>query len=178
MVYPFLVKIDVKFNVLRLKGVFTLTLFNKLKFTFKLRIKHGYVYIYLNNKEIKAQITKRNFSFVFIVNLIKHLYFREQFLILGVNSQFGYVLDSRITAVTSGYMDVLFKGIFCKIKNNKLSSHIFVNVEPKYNEDIFNFRLTNIVRVSVVDLIYSVIVALFYAWRDYVKDKKSILVKN
>ena len=51
IVYPFLISFEVKFNLLRMKGVFTLILFNKIKIQFKLRVKNGYVYIYHNRKQ-------------------------------------------------------------------------------------------------------------------------------
>ena len=100
------------------------------------------------------------------MSLINQLYFREQFLDLDVISNFGYNLDSRITAVGCGYIDVLVKSLLGKLKNNKKSSHIFVSVEPKYNQDIFNVRVTNVFRISIWDMLYTLIYTKFIMWRE------------
>lgn len=157
-IYPFLVKFDVRFNILKLKGTVIFKIFNKIKFEFKIRIKHGYVYINHKNKERKEKISKKNINLIYIGELIKQLYFREQFLSLIITSNFGYVLDSCATAVGAGTIDVIGKCLFMKIKNNKKSADIFVSVEPKYNEDVFNIRLENEVRISIFDLIYTLVV--------------------
>ena len=56
LIYPFLVKIDVKFNIIRLKGAVIITLFNKIKLEYKVRIKHGYVYINHKAKSAKKKL--------------------------------------------------------------------------------------------------------------------------
>ncbi|MBR6778788.1 MAG: hypothetical protein IKM43_01375 [Clostridia bacterium] len=171
-IYPFLLQFDVRFNILRLKGSVAIKIFNKFKFEFKIRIKNGYVYINHKKKIRKEKISNKNVKVLFILELIKQLYFREQVLQLNVVSNFGYVNNSATTAVTSGFIDVMCKSILSKIKNNKKLSHIFVSVEPKYNEDIFNIRIINTVRISVVDIIYTLIYTKINTWRKYEKDRK------
>ena len=156
-VYPFLIKFEIKFNALKLKGGLSVKLFNKIKFEFKFRVKNGYIYLYFNNKERKEKIDKKNINIVFITNLINQLYFRHQLLNCNVISNFGFVLDSMVTATTCGFIDVMSKCALAKVKNNKKSAHIFVDVNPKYNEDIFNFRLVYEMRMSVVDIFYTLI---------------------
>ena len=169
-IYPFLVQFDIKFNVLKLRGEVAITIFNKFKIDFKIRIKHGYIYINHKNKERKEKISNKNFSVVLILNLINQLYFREQFLDLTILANFGYVLDSRVTATICGYIDVISKSLLGPIKNNKKSSHIFVSVEPKYNEDVLNARVRNIVRISFLDIVYT----LFYTFIHARKKKKKV----
>ena len=170
-IYPFLVEFDIKLNILKLKGIFTIKLFNKLKLSVKFRIKNGYIYVYFKKKEKKLKISEKNISFVFILNLFKELYFREQFLSLSVISNFGYNLDACATATTSGIIDVITKGTLAKIKNNKKSAHIFTKIEPKYNEDIFNVRLNQIFRISTFDLIYTFIYTIIITWSGNEKRK-------
>lgn len=167
IIYPFLIKLDIRLNVLRLKGVLIIKLFNKIKFEFKFRIKNGYVYLYYKNKEIKQKISNKNISLRFIFILIKQTYFRQQLLNSKLTSNFGYLNDSRITALTSGYIDCVAKGILAKIKNNKKSAHIFIDVEPKYNEDICNIRFEWEVRMSIFDMLYTFIFTIYYFCRDY-----------
>lgn len=159
-VYPFLIKFEIKCNVLKLKGGFIIKFFNKIKLEFKFRVKNGFAYIYFRNKEIKEKISDKNINIIFIINLIKSIYFRHQLLNCNLTSNFGYVLDSMVTATTCGLIDVVSKGILSKVQNNKKSAHIFVEVNPKYNEDIFNLRFNYEMRMSVVDIIFSFVVCV------------------
>ena len=70
------------------------------------------------------------------------------------------MLNSCTTATACGIIDVVSKSILGKIKNNKKTAHIFIDINPKYDEDIFNIRFVNVVRMSVVDIIYAFIVAI------------------
>ena len=171
-VYPFLVKLDVRINILRLKGMVKITIFNKINFEIKFRIKNGYIYIYHKKKERKEKLTSKNINVILVVNIINQFYYRQQLLNLNLNSNFGYNLDSCVTATACGYIDVLSKGILSKIKNNKKSAHIFEKVEPKYNEDICNLRLTYEIRMSVLDIIYSLVYSIVNTWRYYEKNRK------
>lgn len=171
--YPFLVKFDVRFNILKLKGIIKLTVFNKFTFELKIRIKHGYIYINHKNRERKEKISNKNINIMFIFQLINQLYFRQQVLNINVISNFGYCNDSCTTAVVAGNIDVLSKTILGKIKNNKKSAHILVSIEPKYNEDIFNLRVINEFRISVFDLIYTFIYTKIIMWRENYENRKS-----
>ncbi len=171
-IYPFLVKFDVRFNFLKLKGKVIFTIFNKFKFEFKIRIKHGYIYINHKKKLRKEKISASNVNVIFFMHLINQFYFRQQYLQCEVSSNFGYSLDSATTAVGCGFIDVLSKCILSKIKNNKKTAHIFVNVEPKYNQDVLNLRVANTVRLSVVDIIYALVYTQIYSWRSYEKQRK------
>ncbi len=171
-IYPFLIKFEIKFNILRLKGGVSIKFFNKIKLTLKFRIKNGYIYIYFNNKELKEKIDKKNISLVFISNLVQQIYFRHQLLNCNLISNFGFILDSMVTATTCGLIDVASKGIFAKLKNNKKSAHIFVDVNPKYNEDIFNLRLNYEIRMSIVDIIYTLFYTIFNTVKTKIMEKK------
>ena len=167
LIYPFLIKVDIRFNLLKLKGTMIIKLFNKFKFELKFRIKHGYVYINHKNKSRKEKITDKNVNIVFFLNLVNQLYFREQLLDFYFISNFGYVNNSCITAVGCGYVEVLVKSFLAKLKNNKKSAHIFVETSPKYNQDILNFRVATSFRISVFDIIYALIVARVKVWKYY-----------
>lgn len=172
IIYPFIIKIEIKFNLIKLKGVFYIKILNKFVLLFKFRIKNGYVYIYHKNKERKEKIIDNNPNIIFFLNLIKQIYFREQLVNLEFRSNFGYSLDSCITATGCGYVDVITKCVFAKIKNNKKMAHIFVLVEPKYNEDILNIKFDSSIRISIFDILYSFIYAKIYFWRSYGRRKK------
>lgn len=175
IIFPFLIEFDIRFNILRLKGSLNIKILNKYVIDFKIRIKHGYVYINHKNKERKEKISDKNVNVMFILNFIKQLYFREQFLNLEIHSNFGYMYDAMLTAVISGTIDVITKSMIGKIKNNKKSTHILIDVKPKYNEDILNIRVLNSVRIAIFDILYALILSKFYVWREYEKSGKSRL---
>ena len=170
-VYPFLIRVEIKLNALKLKGGLSVKFFNKIKFEFKFRVKNGYIYIYFNNKERKEKIDKKNINILFISNLIKQLYFRHQLLNCNLISNFGFMLDSMVTATTCGVIDVVSKGLLSKVKNNKKTANIFVEVNPKYNEDIFNFRFVYEMRMSVVDIIYTLVSTIIKTIQNKIKGK-------
>jgi len=93
-IYPFLMKMDVRLNILRLKGIIQFTIFNKFKFEFKFRIKNGYIYIYHKRKERKEKLTSQNINVVFIKNVINQFYYRQQLLNMDVSSNFIVILPS------------------------------------------------------------------------------------
>ena len=170
-VYPFLIKFEIKCNVLKFKGGISVKFFNKIKLEFKFRVKNGYIYIYFNNKERKEKIDKKNINIVFILNLVNQLYFRHQLLNCNLISNFGFVLDSMVTATTCGLIDVISKSILAKVKNNKKSANILVEVNPKYNEDIFNLRISYEMRMSAVDIIYTLLFTIFRTIQNKIKGK-------
>ena len=169
--YPFLIKFEIKCNVLKLKGGISVKFFNKIKLEFKFRVKNGYIYIYFNNKERKEKIDKKNININFVLNLINQLYFRHQLLNCNLISNFGFVLDSMKTATTCGFIDVMSKCVLAKVKNNKKSAHIFVEVNPKYNEDIFNLKLNYEMRMSAVDIIYTLVFTIIRTIQNKIKGK-------
>ena len=69
-IYPFLMKMDVRLNMLKLKGIIQFTIFNKFKIEFKFRIKNGYIYIYHKRKERKEKLTSKNINVVFILRIM------------------------------------------------------------------------------------------------------------
>lgn len=170
-VYPFLIKFEIKCNVLKLKGGISIKFFNKIKLEFKFRVKNGFIYIYFNNKERKEKIDKKNINIAFVLNLINQLYFRHQLLNCNLVSNFGFVLDSMVTATTCGFIDVVSKCVLAKVKNNKKSAHIFVAVNPKYNEDIFNLRVNYEMRMSVVDIIYTLVFSIIRTIQNKIKGR-------
>ena len=161
-VFPVLIQFEVKCNILKLKGSFSIKIFKWFKFEFKFRVKNGYAYVYYKNKERKEKISRKNLSLVFIYILINQVYFRQQVLNFNFISNFGYVNDSMITATICGYVDVITKSLLARLKNNKKNAHILIDVNPKYNEDVFNVRLNTSTRLSVFDVIYSILYTAFY----------------
>ena len=178
IIYPFLIKFDLRLNVLRLKGSVKITIFNKFNFQIKFRIKNGYIYIYFRKKERKEQLTNKNINLVFIGNIIGQFYYRQQVLNVDFKSNFGSNLDACVTATGSGYIDVFSKCVLSKIKNNKKSSNIFIFNQPKYNEDICNMRLVYEIRMSVLDIIYAFVYAIKNTWGEYENGKNKFKRKQ
>ncbi|MBR1987623.1 MAG: hypothetical protein IKA36_01155 [Clostridia bacterium] len=170
--FPFLVEFDIRFNILKLKGRVIIKFLKFVKLEFNIRIKNGYIYINHKNKLKKEKLTEQTISFQYLIKLLNQMYFREQFISVNLKSNFGYKFDAKDTAVATGYIDVISKSILAQFKNHKKSTHIFVSVEPKYNQDIFNFRLTTSVRISIFDILYSALIAGYYLRREYNEKRK------
>ncbi len=175
--FPYLVQFDIRFNILKLKGKVEIKFLKFVKLKFNIRIKNGYIYINHKNKLKKEKLTDQTISFRYLIKLLNQMYFREQFLHVDLRANFGYKYDAKDTAVASGYIDVISKSILSQFKNHKKSTHIFVSVEPKYNEDIFNFRLETSVRISMFDVLYSAILAWYYLRREE-NEKTRKLIKS
>lgn len=173
LAYPFLIEFEAKFNVLRMKGVISLKLFNKIKIQFKIRFKNGYGYIYFKKKEKKIKLTNKDFNFILIKNVVQQLYYRQQIINLNLSSNYGFVLNSCATAIVCGYFDVLTKCLLSKVKNNKKYAHILVNIEPKYNEDVFNAKIKTTFRISLFDIIFALIYTIINSWGKYERKRKS-----
>lgn len=158
---PFLITITVTCNVVKLKGM------TKIKILFwtteiRFRIKHGYLYLYRNGKEIKEKLSSKNVNLRFLLHLMNEIYYRERLISLEFVSNFGYNIDALTTALVSGYIDVISRAVLSKIKHNKKSANIFTQVEPKYNQDICNIRVKTKVDNSLFDLLIAFVMAKCY----------------
>ena len=158
---PFLITITLTCNVVKLKGMV------KIKILFwtqeiRFRIKNGYLYLYQNGREIKEKISRKNVNLKFLIKFTGETYLRQELLKLEFSSNFGYNLDSLVTASTASLIDVIAKSVLAKIKHNKKSSNIFTVVNPKYNEDVFNIRVKTAVSNSLFDIIVAFIMSKCY----------------
>ena len=167
---PFLIKITFTCNVVKLKGMVKIKILfwkNEMRF----RIKNGYIYIYKNGKEIKEKISSKNVNLRFLIKFMSETYMRQKLCEMEFHSSFGYNLDSFVTAKISAYIDIISKSILSKIKHNKKSANIFTQIEPKYNEDVFNIRVKSYVSNSLFDILIAFIMTKTYVRRIYVSKK-------
>lgn len=178
LVMPYFISFNIKFNILKLKGKVIFRILKIFKIELNIRIKNGYVYINRKNKIQKEKISNKNIKLRFLLRFMNELYFREQLLKLNFYSNFGYINDSCVTAVGSGYIDVIAKSIIAKIKNNKKYLNILIDVKPKYNEDILNMRLNYDINISPLEMLMSLLYAAYYTWRDNEKNGNNKLNKR
>ncbi len=161
LIIPISIKVKLSFNILRLSGSVSITLFNIINFKLRVSFRGQYVYITRKNKTRREKLSSQNFNIALVIQLIRQLYFRTIINQLNFVSQSGYYNDAMITALESSIIDILSKSLYARILHNKKSAHIFIQNEAKYNQDCLNIKIETRVNISLFDIIYSVINSLW-----------------
>ena len=155
------IKFKIVFNILRLSGAVEIVLFKIIRFKLNVRFRGPYVYIAINNKTRREKLSSKNFNIAFVVQLSRQIYFRTHLEQLKFNGDIGYYNNAMVTAMASSIIDIVGKCLGARILHNKKSAHIFVSNETKYNQDSLNLRLEGKINISIFDIIYSLINALW-----------------
>ena len=161
LIIPIPIKVDVKFNILRLSGNVEIALFKFIKNKLHVRFRGQYIYVTTNNKTRREKLTSKNFNVAFVFQMIRQLYFRLILNSLIFVSEGGYYNDAMITAIGSGVIDIVSKCIYSRILHNKKSAHIFIQNEAKYNQDCLNFKIEARINISIFEVLYSIINSLW-----------------
>lgn len=161
LIIPIPIKFKVVFNILRLSGAVEIAIFKLFKFKLRVRFRGAYVYITQNNKTRREKLTAKNFNIVFVVQIIRQLYFRTILRDLKFVGDVGYYNDAMVTAMASSAIDIVAKCLSARILHNKKSAHIFISNDTKYNQDCLNLKVEGKVNISIFDVIYSIINTLW-----------------
>lgn len=151
----------INFDLLHLKGELMLKASVFKPISIKIKVKKGYIYLTVKNKTQKEKLSMKNPHITFVYDLIRMLYFRQVIKELTVDGNIGYVNNAFAGAMLANFNDILIKCIVAPVKNNKKSAHIFVNIIPNYNNDIYTLKLFNEISLSVFDVLYSLAIAKF-----------------
>lgn len=154
---PIKTKTVIKGNILNLSAQMHISLFKFNIVKLKVKINGGFVYITKGKWTYKEKLTSSNINLVFLFNFLKELYFRTQLLELTQEADIGYKDNAMTTSLLVSGLDIVSKGILCKVKNNKKYSHIFINNSAKYDSDCLIFKLQTILKINIFDVIYSFI---------------------
>lgn len=155
LTFPVQTKVVLKANVLNLSAQLFISILGVNLVKLKIKFKGNYVYITKGKYTYKEKLTPSNIDVVFAVNFVKLLYFRLQLLELTEESEIGYQNNAMTTSLGVASVDIITKGILARIKNNKKSSHIFIDNYAKYNQDCLNFKLESSICINILDIIYS-----------------------
>ena len=157
LIIPIPIKINLSFNILRLSGEMSLRILKLINYKIRVRFRGAYVYVTCNGKTRREKLTSKNYNVAFVMQLIRQLYFRVILTTLKFVSEEGYYNDAMITAIGSGLIDIVSKCAKGRILHNKKSAHIFIQNEAKYNQDCLNMKLECEVKISIFDILYSIV---------------------
>ena len=152
---PIKTKIVAKSNILNLSSQLSIEVFKLKILKLKIKFRGNYVYVTKGKYTYKEKLTPSNINVVFAINFIKLIYFRLQLLELIEESEIGYMNNALGTSLMVAGTDIITKGILSRIKNNKKSSHIFIDNYAKYDQDCLNFKLEISSCINLLDVIYS-----------------------
>jgi len=161
LIIPIPIKIKLVFNVLRLSGAVNIKILKFIKYNIRVRFRGAYVYITSKNKTRREKLTATNYNIAYIIQLIRQLYFRVILNSLTFISEEGYYNNAMITALGSGMIDIASKCAKGRILHNKKSAHIFIQNQPKYNQDCLNIKLECEAKITLFDILYSIINSLW-----------------
>lgn len=161
LIIPIPIKFKLVFNVLRLSGAVQIKLFKFINFKLRVRFRGAYVYITRNNKTRREKLSSKNYNVAFVMQLVRQLYFRLILTNLSFASDVGYYNDAMVTAMSSSILDIISKCIYSRILHNKKSAHIFIQNDTKYNQDCFNVKIDGNIKISLFDVLYSLINTLW-----------------
>jgi len=155
LTFPIKTKVVFKSNILNLSSQIFISILGIKILKLKIKFKGNYVYITKGKYTYKEKLTPSNIDVVFVINFVKLLYFRLHLLELTEESEIGYSNNAMATSLGVASIDIICKGILARIKNNKKSSHIFIDNYAKYNEDCLNFKLEASICINILDIFYS-----------------------
>ncbi len=155
--FPIVLKARLEFNLLSLLGKLQIRIFKFKVIQIRVKVKNGYIYLLTKKHTGKIKITKKNFSFAFIYEFIKLIFFRTNLQSLGISSEIGYINNAMFTGILTAGVDGIYKSFLSKIKNHKKSAHIFVESTPQYQQDVFKSIISTKLSLSIFDILYTLI---------------------
>ena len=148
-------RVCIELNALKIASEISVKIlwFNVLKL--KIKVKGKFIYINKIGIIYKEKLTTNNADIVFGYNFVIQMYFRIKLNEIFEAGQYGIKDDAFSTSLLCSFVDLVFKGILGKIKNNKKPAHIFITNSAIYNEDCLNLKFEFDFNVSIIDIIYS-----------------------
>lgn len=156
---PFNTRVCVKLNTLKIASEIYVKILCFQVLKLKIKVKGKYIYLTKKGITYKEKLTTNNADLVFGLNFVLQMYFRIKLNEIYEAGQYGIKDDAFYTSILCSSIDLIFKGILGKIKNNKKTAHIFITNSAIYNEDCLNFKLELDFNVNIIDIVYSFILS-------------------
>lgn len=155
----FQIKISAKIDVLEGYILLTLSLFRIKILKIKLEYKSNKIYLFVNKKEKEINI-KLSFKEVYFVNqFMSNLKNKIMIKNLDIQCQIG-TLDAYTTAMQSATILAISKTMFAYLKTKRYTTSFSSFVKPYFNQNIFLIKIDLCVKITLYDLLYSLIVSL------------------
>lgn len=172
LIIPIPIKFTALFKILRLSGEIEFRVLKIFKFGLRVKFRGSYVYITNHKGTRREKLTNKNYNIAYLIQLIRQIYFRTELNQITIESNIGYYNDALYTAIGSSAFDIVSKCLLARILHNKKSAHIFVKNNTKYNQDCLNIKTNVEFKISMFDIIYSLVNAkLSLRGEEYERDK-------
>ena len=149
----------ISYDVLSNLGTISFHLFFIKIFAFKVKFKGKNIVLisHKNQKEIETAVSQGQIRF--LKQLIIEL--RQKVIVRKMNaySRIGFN-DAYLSAVCTGLFNSIAGGLFAFIKNAKRSAKLNIVSEPHYNGSVFTISFYFSISITLVDIIYSILMAL------------------
>lgn len=159
LIIPFFCKIHFSYDLLNNLGAISLYVFFIKIFAFKYKFKGKDIILISrkNRKEIETTLSKKQVRFFeqLTIQLKQKIVIRK----LDVYSRIG-VEDAMGSALLSGLFTSLTSIILAYIKNVKRSAIVGIKSEPDYNGKSLIFSIYGSIKITIFDIIYSIIMSL------------------
>ena len=153
------IKVNVEVNALAGYVLLVISLFNIKIIKIKLVYNNNKIYYFLNKKEKEINIQLSVGQVYFINQFVANIKDKTMLKYLDVNAKIG-TMDAYSTAMQCGTMIALSKTLFAYLKTKKYTATLSTFIEPKFNQNIFLIKIDLCVKITLYDLLYSLIVSL------------------
>lgn len=154
---PLVYQAQIKFNVMNMSGEFSIKIWFIKLTKVKVKIKKNYIYVTKKGITYKEKLAPNNVDIIFILNLLKSLYFRGVLIRFDETAEIGYLNNAMTTAFATTATDLIIKGLLAKIKTNKKLSMITIQNTPIYDVDCINVSLNIAISINFFDMLYSLV---------------------
>ena len=107
---PLTIQAKISFNVMNMAGEFSIKIWFIKLTKVKVKIKKNYIYITKKGITYKEKLAPNNIDIVFVLNLLKGLYFRSMLINFSEKAEIGYKNNAMTTAFACASLDLAFKG--------------------------------------------------------------------
>ena len=159
LIIYFQIKVNSQIDVLAGYILLTLSLFKIKILKIKFMYKNNKLYFFVNKKEKEINI-KLSFKQVYFVNqFISNLKDKIVLKNLNIQGKIG-TLDAYKTSMQSATVLAISKTLFAYLKTKKHTTTLSSLIKPCFNQNIFLIKIDLCVKITLYDLLYSLIVSL------------------
>ncbi len=170
---PIIFQMDIKIDGNNKNIFVTLCVYKMKILSLKMLYKDNKVLLYINKKQQDLNIELSQKQVLFIDQFISNIKDKIQITIIEVNASIGIKDNAYQTAMTCGTLNLLIYIIFTILKTNKPTASFYSSVIPLYKEDKFLIKTKICVKISMNELLYSVVISLLSVRRRmYERNKK------
>lgn len=173
LVIPILIQIDFETDINNKNLTINLCVFKLKVLRVKLLYKNNKILLYINKKQQDLNLELSAKQVYFIDQFFSNIKDKLQVKLVQINAEIGIKDNAYGTAMYCGTLNSIIKIMFAYLKTKKFTATLTSNIIPKYNYDKFIIKSKISVKISINELLYSVVISLLSVRRRiYERDKK------